>query len=157
LLGRTTGLVYVPHDESGPMKDACPEAQLGNGGPPWIAVDLDTEKVIVTAWPGKLWRVRVLRRATEQPMPYARYVRADRVEVLDIYAASEEPIEGVTAGALVKAIGRDGVRYAGSVGDGVEALVKDACEGDVILTLGAGSVSQVGAMMLERLESAVGA
>jgi UDP-N-acetylmuramate--alanine ligase len=87
----------------------------------------------------------------------AAFGDADRVEVLDIYAASEEPIEGVTAGALVKAIGRDGVRYAGSVGDGVEALVKDGCEGDVILTLGAGSVSQVGAMMLERLESAVGA
>jgi UDP-N-acetylmuramate--alanine ligase len=109
-------------------------------------------RVLVLFQPHRYTRTRDL-----MPEFTAAFGDADRVEVLDIYAASEEPIEGVTAGALVKAIGRDGVRYAGSVGDGVEALVKDACEGDVILTLGAGSVSQVGAMMLERLESAVGA
>jgi UDP-N-acetylmuramate--alanine ligase len=78
---------------------------------------------------------------------------ADRVEVLDIYAASEEPIAGVTAEALVKAIGRDGVKYAASVNEGVEALVRGAREGDVILTLGAGSVSHAGALLLERLEA----
>jgi hypothetical protein len=84
LLGRATGFVYVPHDESGAMKDARPGARLGVGkGPPWIAVDLAPDGVIVTRWPGKLWRVRVLSRADEQPMPYARYVRADRVEVLE--------------------------------------------------------------------------
>jgi UDP-N-acetylmuramate--alanine ligase len=81
----------------------------------------------------------------------AAFGDADRVEVLDIYAASEEPIAGVTAEALVKAIGRDGVRYAASVNDAVEALVRDAREGDVILTLGAGSVSQAAALLLERL------
>ena len=78
---------------------------------------------------------------------------ADRVEVLDIYAASEKPIAGVTAEALVKAIGRDGVKYAASVNEGVEALVRGAREGDVILTLGAGSVSHAGALLLERLEA----
>jgi UDP-N-acetylmuramate--alanine ligase len=39
------------------------------------------------------------------------------------------------------------------VNDGVDALVKDTREGDVILTLGAGSVSQAGALLLERLEA----
>ena len=79
---------------------------------------------------------------------------ADTVEVLDIYAASEEPIAGVTAKALVKEIraaGGSGVEYAASVADGVEALVREAKEGDVILTLGAGSVSQAGAVLLEGL------
>jgi UDP-N-acetylmuramate--alanine ligase len=76
---------------------------------------------------------------------------ADRVEVLDIYAASEEPIAGVTAEALVKAIGREGVRYAATIAEGVDALAREAREGDVILTLGAGSVSQAGALLLERL------
>ena len=76
---------------------------------------------------------------------------ADFVEVLDIYAASEEPIAGVTAQALVKEIGRAGVAYAGSVAEGVEALAREAKEGDVILTLGAGSVSQAGALLLEAL------
>ena len=77
---------------------------------------------------------------------------ADRVEVLDIYAASEEPIEGVNAKALVQAIGSVGVNYADSVIGGVHALVRDAREGDVIVTLGAGNVSQAGALLLEELE-----
>jgi len=76
---------------------------------------------------------------------------ADRVEVLDIYAASEEPIAGVTAEALVKEIGRAGVVYAGSVAAAVEALAREARAGDVILTLGAGSVSQAGPLLLEAL------
>jgi UDP-N-acetylmuramate--alanine ligase len=79
---------------------------------------------------------------------------ADLVEVLDIYAASEQPIEGIDAQALVKAIrdkGGDRVEYAASVADGVAALVRVAKEGDVILTLGAGSVSQAGATLLEAL------
>src|SRR5271154_5245437 len=76
---------------------------------------------------------------------------ADRVEVLDIYAASEEPIAGVDARALVKEIGRAGVEYAGSMDAGVEVLAREARDGDVILTLGAGSVSQAGSLLLERL------
>jgi UDP-N-acetylmuramate--alanine ligase len=76
---------------------------------------------------------------------------ADVVRVLDIYAASEEPIEGVSAEALVKAIGAKGVAYADSVTAGVEALVREAREGDVILTLGAGSVSQASTLLLEGL------
>jgi UDP-N-acetylmuramate--alanine ligase len=81
----------------------------------------------------------------------AAFGDADRVEVLDIYAASEEPIAGVTAEALVKAIGREGVTYAPSMAEAVEALAGEARTGDVILTLGAGSVSQAGPMLLERL------
>jgi len=85
---------------------------------------------------------------------------ADTVEVLDIYAASEEPIAGVDARALVKEISASGmggagtggvVEYAESMGGAVEALVRRAREGDVILTLGAGSVSQAGPMLLESL------
>jgi UDP-N-acetylmuramate--alanine ligase len=79
---------------------------------------------------------------------------ADIVQVLDIYAASEEPIAGVDARALVKEIraaGGSGVEYAGSVADAVKVLVHEARAGDVILTLGAGSVSQAGAVLLDAL------
>jgi UDP-N-acetylmuramate--alanine ligase len=79
---------------------------------------------------------------------------ADTVEVLDIYAASEEPIAGVDAWALVKEIGAEGkcgVEYAESMAAAVEALAGRAREGDVVLTLGAGSVSQAGPMLLEAL------
>lgn len=79
------------------------------------------------------------------------FVDADAVEVLDIYAASEPPIPGVTGEALAKAIRGPKVEYAASVDQAVERLVGQAQEGDLILTLGAGSVSQAGPVLLERL------
>jgi UDP-N-acetylmuramate--alanine ligase len=84
---------------------------------------------------------------------------ADAVEVLDIYAASEEPIAGVTGEALARAI-RDGsqaqVEYAASVEEAVERIVGSASEGDLIMTLGAGSVSQAGAVVLDELVTKAG-
>jgi UDP-N-acetylmuramate--alanine ligase len=95
---------------------------------------------------------------TRDLMPeFARaFADADTVVVLDIYAASEEPIAGVDAQGLVEAIARTGtvcggVRYAESMAAGVETLVKAARDGDVVLTLGAGSVSQASGMLLEAL------
>jgi UDP-N-acetylmuramate--alanine ligase len=79
---------------------------------------------------------------------------ADTVQVLDIYAASEEPIPGVNAAALVKeigAIGTSGVGYVESVDVAVKLLAHEAKPGDVILTLGAGSVSQAGSLLLGAL------
>jgi UDP-N-acetylmuramate--alanine ligase len=79
---------------------------------------------------------------------------ADSLFVLDIYAASEKPIGGVTAEALAKRIGATGksVRYAGSFADAVASAAAVAHDGDMILTLGAGSVSQLGPMVLEKLK-----
>ena len=77
---------------------------------------------------------------------------ADAVQVLDIYAASEQPIEGVTGETLAAAIRAKGggrVMYAASMAEAVERLVEDARPGEMILTLGAGSVSQAGPMLLE--------
>jgi len=82
---------------------------------------------------------------------------ADSLFVLDIYAASEKPIEGVSGGALARAIreksGKD-AHYASSFAEAVNAAAEAAQEGDMILTLGAGSVSQLGPMILEKLGGA---
>jgi UDP-N-acetylmuramate--alanine ligase len=84
------------------------------------------------------------------------FADADSLFVLDIYAASEKPIEGVTAEALAERIGAKGkgksVRYAGSFADAVGSAAAVAHDGDVILTLGAGSVSQLGPLILEKLK-----
>ena len=84
---------------------------------------------------------------------------ADTLFVLDIYAASEQPIEGITAEALagrIREAGKPQVRYVGSFNDAVESAASGAGEGDMILTLGAGSVSQLGPLILEKLEARVG-
>ncbi|HEX4022916.1 MAG TPA: UDP-N-acetylmuramate--L-alanine ligase [Acidobacteriaceae bacterium] len=76
---------------------------------------------------------------------------ADQVWILDIYAASEEPIPGVNAPALVAAIDRESVRYAASFQDAVQQVVETAAPGDLILTLGAGNILQAAPMVLEAL------
>ncbi len=76
---------------------------------------------------------------------------ADTVWVLDIYAASEEPIAGVHAPALVRAIGREPVRYATSMQEAVEQAAAGAQAGDLILTLGAGNIHQATPMLLQAL------
>jgi UDP-N-acetylmuramate--alanine ligase len=84
---------------------------------------------------------------------------ADSLFVLDIYAASEKPIEGITAEALAARIGKSSgeqggpaVQYVGSFADAVTSAAAAAQDGDMILTLGAGSVSQLGPMILEKLK-----
>ena len=82
------------------------------------------------------------------------FENADSLFVLDIYAASEAPIEGVTGQSLAQVIaetGKPAASYAGSFADGVASVVAAARPGDMILTLGAGSVSQLGPMILEKL------
>jgi UDP-N-acetylmuramate--alanine ligase len=77
--------------------------------------------------------------------------QADSLFVLDIYAASEKPIEGVSAEALVERIRQFGhrhARYVGTLDRGVEALLAAAQDGDLVLTLGAGNVWQAGEKLL---------
>jgi UDP-N-acetylmuramate--alanine ligase len=76
---------------------------------------------------------------------------ADTVQILDIYAASEEPIPGVDAPALVRAVNRKEVQYAASFEEAISRTVAQAVDGDVIVTLGAGSVSQAAPRVLEAL------
>jgi UDP-N-acetylmuramate--alanine ligase len=77
---------------------------------------------------------------------------ADTVIVLPIYAASEEPIPGVTAEHLASRILGPAVQFAPEFAAAVAAIAADAREGDLILTLGAGSVSQLAPQILAALE-----
>ncbi len=79
---------------------------------------------------------------------------ADTLAVLDIYAASEPPIEGITGEVLANKIREKSgkpVQYVNSFPAAVESASSAAKDGDMILTLGAGSVSQLGPMILEKL------
>jgi UDP-N-acetylmuramate--alanine ligase len=81
---------------------------------------------------------------------------ADAVQVLDIYAASEQPIEGITGETLAAAIqAKNGgrVTYAPSMTEAAQRLAGDARPGEMILTLGAGSISQAAPLLLELLRN----
>jgi UDP-N-acetylmuramate--alanine ligase len=77
---------------------------------------------------------------------------ADKVIVLPIYAASEEPIPGITAELLVSRIKGPAVQFAPDPATAVAAIAAQAREGDLILTLGAGNVSQLAPQILAALE-----
>ncbi len=81
------------------------------------------------------------------------FIDADTVIVLPIYAASEEPIAGVTAELLASHIEGPQVQYAPDFPAAVAAVVAQAHKGDLILTLGAGNVSQLAPLILAALEA----
>jgi UDP-N-acetylmuramate--alanine ligase len=78
---------------------------------------------------------------------------ADNVFVLDIYAASEKPIPGVTAEAVTAKIAASGqpAMYVSSFADAIASVTAAAHPKDMILTLGAGNVSQLGPQIVEAL------
>ncbi len=77
---------------------------------------------------------------------------ADSVTILPIYAASEEPIPGITAENLAAKISGPRVQYAADFPAAIAAVAAQACEGDLVMTLGAGSVSQLGPQILTALD-----
>ena len=54
---------------------------------------------------------------------------------------------------LIGETGKPAATYASSFADGVASVTAAAQPGDMILTLGAGSVSQLGPMILEKLQA----
>ena len=74
---------------------------------------------------------------------------ADEVIVLEIYAASEKPIAGISSEAIVEKMSHGS--FIPNFIDAVDAVVKSAKPGDVVITLGAGDVSSLAPIIVEEL------
>jgi UDP-N-acetylmuramate--alanine ligase len=83
--------------------------------------------------------------------------QADVLVVMDIYPAGEPPIPGVSAEDLAEGIRAHGHRNVTFLGSDRARIVEYVTEisrpGDLIVTLGAGDVSQLGPDILRRLEA----
>jgi len=70
---------------------------------------------------------------------------ADVVFVTPVYAAGEEPIEGIDANALVEGLRAHGHRMVRAVGD-LDELCRElrdlAAEGDMVICMGAGDITK---------------
>jgi UDP-N-acetylmuramate--alanine ligase len=80
---------------------------------------------------------------------------ADRLVLTEVYAAGENPIEGVTSEALYQAIKRKGhmeVEFIPDKGQIVKQLPGKLNPGDIVLTLGAGDIYKVGEALVEALK-----
>ncbi|MGI8813024.1 MAG: UDP-N-acetylmuramate--L-alanine ligase [Pyrinomonadaceae bacterium] len=79
---------------------------------------------------------------------------ADVVFVLDIYAASETPIDGITAEVLtenIKRFGHKNAEYIGSIETAADKVSAKLERGDLMITLGAGNVTRLSEEILEKL------
>jgi len=125
--------------------------------PTEIAAVLTTARLRTTG------RLRVIF----QPHRYSRTLRllerfgealaaSDELFLTDVYAASETPIPGATADAMAQAVARFGsvpVRRVNTLDDAVEAVTRDAEPGDVVVTLGAGSIGTVPSRIVDTLRA----
>lgn len=109
------------------------------------------DRILALFQPHLYSRTRHLARETA-----AALAEADVVAVTDVYAAREEPIEGVSGKLVVDALAelRPGmtIGWTPRVEDGARFLTGYAKPGDVVLTLGAGDVDRAAPLVLEALD-----
>ena len=81
---------------------------------------------------------------------------ADVLFILDIYPASEEPIEGITAEVLannIRQFGHKNVHFIGDIDAATEKVCSELRTGDLVITLGAGNVTRLSEEILEYLKA----
>jgi UDP-N-acetylmuramate--alanine ligase len=117
-----------------------------------------SERVIVVFQPHRFTRTQALFDEFSRA-----FNAADVVLLLDIYAAGEKPIEGVSAARLAQSIAEHGhhnVAYAESRRAAVLAAARHARPGDVVIALGAGDVNKllddIGRELAQEQEAASG-
>jgi UDP-N-acetylmuramate--alanine ligase len=106
-------------------------------------------RIVVAFQPHRFTRTKALMDAFGPAL-----AGADHVLLTEVYAAGEEPIAGVTLDALAAAIRRSvsaPVETAPALDDLVASIVRVARPGDVVITLGAGSIGSVPERVVEAL------
>ena len=106
-------------------------------------------RVVVAFQPHLVSRTRIFGEAMGRALG-----AADEVVVLDVYVAREAPDPEVTGRLVADAVPlpAERVHYVPDLADSAAELVRHARPGDLVLTLGAGSVTQVGPLVLALLE-----
>ena len=77
---------------------------------------------------------------------------ADEIYLLEVYAASEQPIPGVSSLLIASQMNPAKVHFEPSMIEVVEAVAQKAAKGDVVMTLGAGDVSSLAPVIVKSLE-----
>jgi UDP-N-acetylmuramate--alanine ligase len=106
-------------------------------------------RMLVVFQPHRYTRTRDLG-----PEFHSAFNQADIVVVMDIYAAGEEPIEGVSSRGLFEGIRSHGHRNVHYISDRTKVvswLMDELGDGDLLITMGAGDVYRVGEEFIERL------
>jgi len=108
-------------------------------------------RIIVAFQPHRFTRTAALMDAFGPALAHA-----DHIVLTDIYAAGEDPIPGATLDALAAAIrlgGAAAVDVVPRLDDVVPAVVRAAKPGDVVITLGAGSIGSIPDRLIAALQT----
>lgn len=118
-----------------------------------------TLKAARSGWDKRLVVVFQPHRYSRTQALYDEFMSAfnesDHLVIMDVYAASEEPIPGVEGGDLASGIaghGHKDVHFIADAAAVVKHLKQTVTAGDLVLTLGAGSVWRVGEALISELE-----
>lgn len=97
---------------------------------------------------------RYSRTAALGPALGAALAGADVAVVTDVYAAGEAPVPGVTGRVVAEAASAQGVQthFVPAGGELLETVAGVVSEGDLVLTLGAGDITELGPVLLRHLE-----
>src|SRR6266478_2783089 len=110
------------------------------------------ERIVVMFQPHRYSRTQALQKEFG-----AAFDSADLVFVTDVYAASEEPIPGISGETIVSAIREQGpppVQYIARRERLHRALARAARPGDLLLSLGAGDIHEEASKLVQDLEIA---
>lgn len=114
------------------------------------AISVHPGRIIAVFQPHRYSRTRQLYREFGQS-----FGQADLVVFTDIYAASEQPIEGVHTKLIIDAMPKKAgqrVVYLPGLAEVADFLANEVRQGDLVLTMGAGDIYTLGRALLKRLE-----
>jgi UDP-N-acetylmuramate--alanine ligase len=138
-LGEARGVAVVDDYAHHPTELRATLAAARSTGP---------ERLVVVVQPHRYSRTQVLGAELGRAA-----AAAELVVVTDVYASSETPVPGVTGRIVADAAAAAGatVVYEPHLSDVIAVLVDRVRPGDLVLTTGAGDVTQVGPALLGRL------
>jgi UDP-N-acetylmuramate--alanine ligase len=116
------------------------------------AQGIGRKRIVVMFQPHRYSRTQALRNQFG-----AAFDAADVAFVTDVYAASEQPIAGISGETIVSAIREQGhptVEYIAKREQLHRAVARAACPGDLLLSLGAGDIHEEASKLVKDLEIA---
>lgn len=118
------------------------------------ASKLGYRRVHVLFQPHRYSRAKLFTQILRDDFAHA-FDDADNVVFLDVFPAGEAPVPGVDGGTFLQVLSdsdrRPPARFIAGMQDAVDAIVDEAAEGDLVITMGAGDVTAAGPCILKGL------
>lgn len=143
LVGKVAGVTIVDDYGHHPTEIAATLAAASNMG---------FSRIHVLFQPHRYSRTKALAKEFAKAFDLA-----DIVTVMDVYSAGETPIPGVTGKTIVDSVlahdSKKKISWISRRDDIIDSLAKSLNPGDLLITMGAGDVTAIGPLVLERLEA----